>query len=158
MRTITAICFAAGLAWATAADAHWQNTRWGMTEAEVRAVWPEAHEGLDSSYYVLRIDRPFQVGGVTYKSARFVFDTKGQLREVRLEVEDYYANIRQRMASQLGAPVNEEESPVFLKDIIQKSALFRDVAKGNSVSIWAIVGGTGPAETFITYKAIETGF
>lgn len=158
MKMIAVLGLAAGSLWASTAHAHWQNTRWGMTEAEVRALWPTALEREESGQYLLRIDGPAQAGGLSYKTIRFVFDTKGKLREVRLDASEQFDSLRERMASQLGAPVSDEDKPFMMEGVRTKSALFRDTAKGNSVKLWSITSGTGPGTTLLTYRALETGF
>lgn len=152
-----ALAVAASLC-ATTASAHWQSTRWGMTEAEVRAIWPAAHEVEEGGHFLLRIDDPLEVGGVRYENARFIFDVKGRLREVRLEIAENYENLRERMTSQLGPPLSEDNRPMMLEDIRNKTALFRDSAKGNSVKLWSITGGRPPYKSFIYYRPIETAF
>jgi hypothetical protein len=158
MRAIQGVAMATGLLWATTADAHWQNTRWGMNEAEVRAVWPTAREREEGGQYLLKMDGPVSVGGLTYETVRFVFDTRGKLREVRLDVAQAFEPLRERMASQLGAPVSDEDRSVFMPEIRNKAALFRDTAKGNAVKLWSITSGVGSEKSFLTYKPLETGF
>ena len=151
----------AALAWALSAataEAHWQNTRWGMSEAAVRVLWPAAHEVEEGGAYLLRIDEPLSVGGVRYENARFIFDTKGGLREVRLEVAESYETMRERLASQLGSPLSEEDKSMMLEEIRHKTSLFRDGAKANAVKLWSITGGRSPHKSFLTYKPVETGF
>lgn len=153
--TLLAAACAVGLL-ASPAAAHWQNTRWGMTEAEVRALWPAAFEKVSGVSYYLHIDGPVTVSGRSFKAISFYFDTKGRLRAVHATAPEPYDAIFNGLASQVGAPAKAEDKPVL--GLQSHSALFRDTSKGNSIEIFGLTGGSAAPSTTLTYRAIETAF
>jgi hypothetical protein len=157
-RTGLLIALIVSLGWTSGAHAHWQNTKWGMTEAEVRTVWPAATERHENGYYVLRIDGPVTIAGVTYQRVSFTFDTKGRLRQVSLSTDMLYNLLVDRLISQIGAPVLEKDEPLF-GGLRSLKATFRDEEKSNTISVSSFVGGTAaPPVAFITYSETEKGF
>ncbi len=156
MRLVQCLCLIVGLAFAAPAQAHWQNTRWGMNEAEVRAVWPMASEIERADTYFLEVPGPVAVGGVTYESIRFTFDTKGRLRRVSLTTTLPFEDMRRRMISQFGSPAKETNEP-FALGLSTRSVDFRDTGRGNLINLFATTGGP-TNKAFVTYTPLETGF
>lgn len=156
MRLIQCLSFIVGLACALPAQAHWQDTRWGMNEAEVRAVWPTASEVQSAGSYYLEIPGPVAVGGVSYESIKFTFDTKGRLQRVGLTTTLPFEELRRRMVSQFGSPSKETNEP-FALGLNTRSVDFRDTGRGNLVNLFAMTGGQG-GKAFVTYTPLETGF
>jgi hypothetical protein len=146
-----------GVFWSTAASAHWQNTKWGMSAPEVSALWPAAQEVEESGHYVLLITGPLDIGSVAYKEVRFVFDTKGKLRFVRLSTDLRYRALVDRMTAQMGPPVTDRTEK-FFGSVNQLTAIFTDGAKGNTVRLSGFEGGQAGPLTLLEYRAIETGF
>jgi hypothetical protein len=161
----TLLVVAIMLATSAPASAHWQNTKWEMNEAEVRALWPSAVEKTEGDHFALVIDGPVTISGVTYNWVRFSFDTKGRLKVVRLEALRSFDEIADSLSVQMGPPVTKEDRPFFGglvpggESMRSKSALFRDLSKGNAVKIYGVTGrSTGPSTTTLTYRTVETGF
>lgn len=82
----------AGLAPAPA-RAHWENTRWGMTPAQVKALYPAAKEvparpGMRGDYPRLRLEGPIKVRDWNWKSIEFRFERGGKLTGVSLVPTD----------------------------------------------------------------------
>ncbi len=156
MKLIQCLCLIISLAFAAPAQAHWQNTRWGMNEAEVRAVWPTASEVESAGSYFLEIPGPVAVGGVTYESIKLTFDTKGRLRRVGLATTLPFEELRRRMISEFGSPSKETNEP-FALGLNTRSVDFRDTTRGNQINLFALTGGP-TSKAHVTYTPLETGF
>lgn len=78
------------LATPDSARAHWENTRWGMTPAQVKALYPGAREEpppADSSRRapLLHVDGPIRAGNWEWAAIDFYFERDGKLSSVRLQ-------------------------------------------------------------------------
>lgn len=95
------LSIAAAALWATRcalAEAGWNDTRWGMTIAEVQNIYPTARSLKETTprRARLQIDQ-FKIGREPY-AIRFFFDSSERLYEVTLTLDDPDARIAPIMA------------------------------------------------------------
>jgi hypothetical protein len=158
VRAATAACGALLLIIAPSmACAGWNNTEWGMTDPQIRALYPTATEVSNS----LEVQAPIRFAGSIWTKIRFGFDTRGQLRSVDLSGSDAFNELNQRIAGQLGAPVASSSEAVFGDLATTSSATFRDVTKNNLVRLNSLAGkdGSQPPLTTLTYERLpRSGF
>jgi len=87
----------AALAAPGTARANWENTRWGMTPAQVKALYPaavEAPASEDRRYPMLQLNQPVKVNFITWSKVVFLFERGGGLTSVMLYPAETAADIR----------------------------------------------------------------
>lgn len=135
MRITAFIAFATLALGATAAPAHWQYTKWGMTPAQVAA----ASKGKVAA----PADPAEKAGNVgTYESGGRTFEAKfyyarGKLSEIMLYSEPGNScyQLRRDLEGLYGEPMSRRDNPVLAM------YKWRDTKKGNVVT-WSAIGGS----------------
>lgn len=77
---------------ASPAVAHWDRTRWGMTPAEVTALYPAAFPAGDPAYRdpakpVLGLPDPYVFDGQSFSLVQLFFRDRGRLSQVSLTTD-----------------------------------------------------------------------
>ena len=113
-----------GLA-ATPAFAGWSNLKWGMTKSQVLVLYPQAVEGRSATTDdTLLTLHSFSYAGLQWRSVDMIIGTDQRLRQVNLNSrEDKFPYIKNLLASQFGAPVNQSESEARFADPKRHNAI-----------------------------------
>ena len=129
MKTLTAALTSVGLlAMSTPAAAGWRTAQWGMSEAQLKKLYPglSAPEKSETSGDMMMTMKDVTFAGIEWYSVYFVLDGSGKLSRVQLMSHDKrFPYIEDQIASQMGAPVLKEPH----------KAVFSDVKHHNSVKI-----------------------
>lgn len=109
--TIAAVlALGAALAAPGPARADWDKTRWGMTPAQVKALYPAAREdpprpGNPAATPTLTLDQPVTGTWMTVRAVTFRFDRSGKLEGVTLTPPDDRDKIETFLIFTFGSPV-----------------------------------------------------
>ncbi|GGJ03910.1 hypothetical protein [Neoroseomonas lacus] len=117
LAALLAACFALA---AGPADAHWENTRWGMSEAQViaalrgsvRALPPADRRPIPGARIEYRVGGEFRSGTLNLRVA-FAFDGRsGGLVCVSAQADEIQGpTLRARLERQFGAPQERGQDP-----------------------------------------------
>jgi hypothetical protein len=114
MRSLCALLFV--ILFAPAAQADWQNTRWGMSEAQVArlpglALTDARHQtGLAVQGLVPRFTFPYRAGALTFSGAMFFGGPSGGLSMVSLRLDNYseWPALVAALTQRYGQPARDE--------------------------------------------------
>lgn len=99
------------------AQASWNDTKWGMSVDQIRTLYPTATLQKDpasgTEYY--ESTTPVQASGVTWTRIAFRFESGG-LSEVILNAPVSPNDMRDRLISQFGAPIDRRGARVYFKN------------------------------------------
>lgn len=131
--------------------AHWENTRWGMSEAQVRALYPGARPlPAPAGTRRLQVDGAFSVGAYRFSQAVFHFDTQGRLSGVKFPLTGDPTVVQRDLVKTYGAgvvhPVPVEGGGGTL--VLIAAALAGDaigLAYGTSTGDWLVVSTGFPS-------------
>ncbi|HYE46217.1 MAG TPA: hypothetical protein VEA44_10645 [Caulobacter sp.] len=142
---ILAVTAAAILGSAAPAAAHWEWTRWGMTQQEVVAgSGGKAVQGMNGT---LKVEEPLKFAGFDFDGVYFGF-ADGKLDTVTLGASKPLAfeHLEQALAAQFGQPLAVQEGRY-------RARVFVDKPKGNTITLRSSEGRVS-----LSYTRLEQRF
>ncbi len=131
------------------ANAAWTNTHWGMSLNEIRALYPDTHEKVDTGftqmpYQVASMTKPYL--GLAWREVDFTFGPSGLDQVVALS-DSSPATVAVALRKSYGAPTSTDKTPLFERDV------FHDPASGDQI----IVMSQSPAGSILIVSPANGG-
>lgn len=136
---------------ATPACAGWRFAEWGMSPDQLRAAGGEQIvPWKKNSELPLAIKTPFEVGGIKFDDAVFLFED-GKLSEIVLHTNVWNeARLRESLAASFGQATYKDRSSIGSVRVTTDT--FQDRTKGNSITLWCL------GSCSVKYKPLDQGF
>lgn len=149
-RLLSAAICAAALA-ATPAAAGWRFAQWGMTPDQVKeAGGDQVVQWKKKDPETLAIKTPFEVGGIKFDDAIFLFDG-GKLSEVVLHTKIWNQDkVREVLAGSFGQATYKDRSGIGTVPVTTDT--YQDREKGNAITLWCL------GDCSVKYKPLDQGF